>query len=601
MAYVTISSPSFARMPPKEPSPLRMSDSPEGQVPAPSQRLQEQYIDAIGEIEEGQIITGSVIEVGPELVFVDVGLKSEGRIPLEEFRTAPGIGDEVQVVLVRKESRTGEVLVSKRRADEKIVWSALKEAETEREPVIGTIARKIKGGYEVDLGAALRAFVPFSKVDVMRVRDEDAYLGIETKFLVEQLFNRGKANIVLNRKAWLERDAARKRDEFYSTAQVGDVYRGTANTFTSFGVFVDLGGFDGLLHVNDMRWGHVSSPRDIVEIGEEIDTKLVRIDRDAKKVNLSLKHFEPDPWTTFEDNFQLDQVVDGKVIKLADFGAFIEIAEGIEGLLHISDMSWERKVGHPREILNQGDEVKVKILGYDLGQGKLSLGLKHVLPNPWDDIEERYRPGKIVKGVVTNLASYGAFIRLESGIDGLLHADDMSWTKKVRNPSSVVNEEEEIEVVVLEVDRSARRIRLGMKQLTDDPWQALSTAYPKGSTIEGEVTSKTDFGVFVKVQGGIEGLIPLGHLTDEDRPRGERQESGADPESPAAKAMEQIEIGQKITAVVTELNVEKQRLAMSLRQFKKQQQRKEMFQYMQDDEEPDRVSLGDLLKEKSPG
>ena len=578
-----------------------MSDRPEGQVPSAPHRLQEQYINAIGEIEEGQIISGSVIEVGPELVFVDVGLKSEGRIPIDEFRAPPSLGDDVQVVLVRKESRTGEVLVSKRRADEKIVWRTLKEAEAEREPVDGTIARKIKGGYEVDLGAALRAFVPFSKVDVMRVRDEDAYIGIETKFLIEQLFNRGKANIVLNRKAWLDREASRKRDEFYGTAQIGDVYRGTVKTFTSFGVFVDLGGFDGLLHVNDMRWGHVASPRDIVELGEEIDTKVVRMDHDTKKVNLSLKHFEPDPWTTFEEHFQLDEVVDGRVIKIADFGAFIEIAEGIEGLLHISDMSWERKVGHPKEILNQADEVKVKILGYDLGAGKLSLGLKHVLPNPWDGVEERYRPGKIVKGVVTNIASYGAFIRLESGIDGLLHVDDMSWTKKVRNPSSVVTDGEEIEIAVLEVDRSARRIRLGMKQLSDDPWQALSTAYPKASVIEGEVTSKTDFGVFVKVQGGIEGLIPLGHLTDDARPGGERPESGADPESPAAKAMQQIEVGQKITAVVTELNVEKQRLAMSLREFKKQEQRKEMFQYMQDDEEPEKVSLGDLIKEKSPG
>ena len=578
-----------------------MSDPAKEKRPVSAQRLQEQYINAIGEIEEGQLITGAVIEVGPELVFVDVGLKSEGRIPLEEFDQTPEVGTQVEVVLVRKESRSGDVLVSKRKADEEVLWRELKAAEADITPVHGVVARKIKGGYEVDLGAALRAFVPFSKVDVMRVRDEDAYVGLETHFLVEQLFNRGKANIVLNRKAWLERQAGRKRDEFYQTAQVGDVYRGTVKTFTSFGVFIDLGGFDGLLHVNDMRWGHVSSPRDIVEVGEEIDTKVVRIDRDTKKVNLSLKHFEADPWTTFEEHFQLDQVVDGRVIKTADFGAFIEIAEGIEGLLHISDMSWVRKVGHPREILNQGDEVQVKILGYDLGEGKLSLGLKHVLPNPWDGVEDRYRPGKVVPGTVRNVTSYGAFVRLEEGIDGLLHVDDMSWTKKVRNPSSVVVEEQELEVVVLEVDRSARRIRLGMKQLTDDPWQALSTAYPKGTTIEGEVTSKTDFGVFVRVQGGIEGLIPLAHLTEDDRPRNERQSTAPDADSPVAKAMEKIEVGQKLTAVVTELSVEKQRLALSLREYRKQEERKEMFQYLQDDEEPDKVSLGDLIKEKSPG
>jgi small subunit ribosomal protein S1 len=578
-----------------------MSDPVAGKSPVSSQRLQEQYIDSIGELQEGQLVNGVVIEVGPEFVFVDVGLKSEGRIPLEEFDAPPEVGSRVEVVLVRKESRSGDVLVSKRQADEQVLWRDLKVAEAEIKPVPGLIARKIKGGYEVDLGASMRAFVPFSKVDVMRVRDEDAYVGVTTQFLVEQLFNRGKANIVLNRKAWLEREAHRKRDEFYETAQVGDVYRGTVKTFTSFGVFIDLGGFDGLLHVNDMRWGHVSSPRDIVDVGEEIDTRVVRIDRETKKVNLSLKHFEEDPWTTFEEHFELDQVVQGKVIKIADFGAFIEIAEGIEGLLHISDMSWVRKVGHPREILNQGDEVEVKILGYDLGEAKLSLGLKHVVPNPWDGVEDRYRPGKVVKGTVRNVTNYGAFVRLEEGVDGLIHVEDMSWTKKVRNPSSVVAEEQEIEVVVLEVDRSARRIRLGMKQLTDDPWQALSTAYPKGTQIEGEVTSKTDFGVFVRVQGGIEGLIPLAHLTQDDRPRGERQTQTEtpDPDSPVAKAMEKIEVGAKLTAIVTELSVEKQRLALSLREYRKQEERKEMFQYMQDDEEPDKVSLGDMIKDRT--
>ena len=565
-----------------------MSDSEAGASKPQSfeSQLQEQYITRLDQVEEGQLITGHVIEVGPETVFVDVGLKSEGRIPLDEFDNPPHVKDEVNVVLLRKEGRHGEVVVSKRKADEQVVWRALKESGETGEPVHGRVTRKIKGGYEVDLGAALRAFVPFSKVDVMRVRDEDAYIGLETRFFVEQLYNRGKVNIVLNRKSWLEREARKKRDQFYESAAVGDVYRGTVKTFTSFGAFVDLGGFDGLLHVNDMRWGHVASPKDAVVIGEEVDVKVIRIDRDAQKVNLSLKHFTPDPWTTFEERYTVDDVVTGKVSKITDFGAFIEIEPGIEGLLHISDMSWVRKIGHPREVLGGGDEVQVKILDYDLERGKLSLGLKHVLPNPWDTVEERFPPGKVVKGTVRNITSYGAFVQLEEGVDGLLHVEDMSWTKKVRNPGSVVQSGQEIEVAVVDLDKKARRIRLGLKQLSDDPWAALARAFKRGSVIEGEVSSKTDFGVFLRVQGGIEGLIANNQLAE---PAG-----GA-----IDKRRDEINVGDQLKAVVTEVSADKQRLSLSLRELQRREERQELVKYIHDDEEPDRVSLGEFLRDRT--
>ncbi len=565
-----------------------MSDSESGASKRQSfeSQLQEQYITRLDQVEEGQLITGHVIEVGPETVFVDVGLKSEGRIPLDEFDQPPHVQDEVNVVLLRKEGRHGEVVVSKRKADEQEVWRALKESGETGEPVSGRVTRKIKGGYEVDLGAALRAFVPFSKVDVMRVRDEDAYVGLETRFFVEQLYNRGKVNIVLNRKSWLEREARKKRDQFYETAAVGDVYRGTVKTFTSFGAFVDLGGFDGLLHVNDMRWGHVASPKDAVVIGEEVNVKVIRIDRDTQKVNLSLKHFTPDPWTTFEERYAIDDVVPGKASKITDFGAFIEIEPGIEGLLHISDMSWVRKIGHPREVLAGGDEVRVKILDYDLERGKLSLGLKHVLPNPWDTVEERFPPGKVVKGTVRNITSYGAFVRVEEGIDGLLHVEDMSWTRKVRNPASVVQSGQEIEVAVVDLDKRARRIRLGLKQLSDDPWVALTRAFKRGSVIEGEVSSKTDFGVFLRVQGGIEGLIANNQLAE---PTGDA----------INKARDGISVGDQLKAVVTEVSADKQRLSLSLRELQRREERQELVKYIHDDEEPDRVSLGEYLRDRS--
>ena len=565
-----------------------MSDSEAGTSKPQSfeSQLQEQYITRLDQVEEGQLITGHVIEVGPETVFVDVGLKSEGRIPLDEFDKPPHVKDEVNVVLLRKEGRHGEVVVSKRKADEQVVWRALKESDESGEPVQGRVSRKIKGGYEVDLGADLRAFVPFSKVDVMRVRDEDAYIGLETRFFVEQLYNRGKVNIVLNRKSWLEREARKKRDQFYESAAVGDVYRGMVKTFTSFGAFVDLGGFDGLLHVNDMRWGHVASPKDAVVIGEEVNVKVIRIDRETQKVNLSLKHFTPDPWTTFEERYGVEDVVTGKVSKITDFGAFIEIEPGIEGLLHISDMSWVKKIGHPREVLGGGDEVQVKILEYDLERGKLSLGLKHVLPNPWDTVEERFPPGKVVKGTVRNITSYGAFVQLEEGIDGLLHVEDMSWTKKVRNPGSVVQSGQEIDVAVVDLDKKARRIRLGLKQLSDDPWASLARAFKRGSVIEGDVSSKTAFGVFLRVQGGIEGLIANNQLAE---PIG-----GA-----IDKMRDEINVGDHLKAVVTEVSADKQRLSLSLRELQRREERQELVKYIHDDEEPDRVSLGEFLRDRT--
>jgi small subunit ribosomal protein S1 len=566
-----------------------MSDSEAGTSKPQSfeSQLQEQYITRLDQVEEGQLITGHVIEVGPETVFVDVGLKSEGRIPLDEFDKPPHVKDEVNVVLLRKEGRHGEVVVSKRKADEQVVWRALKESGESGEPVQGRVSRKIKGGYEVDLGADLRAFVPFSKVDVMRVRDEDAYIGLETRFFVEQLYNRGKVNIVLNRKSWLEREARKKRDQFYESAAVGDVYRGMVKTFTSFGAFVDLGGFDGLLHVNDMRWGHVASPRDLVELGQQLTVKIIRLDRETQKVNLSLKHFSDDPWTTFEERFQIGETVRGTVTKLTDFGAFVAIADGIEGLVHVSDLSWVKRVRHPKEILAPGDEMEVKILAYDLEHAKLSLGLKQLLANPWDDVPERYPVGRRITARVSNLVSFGAFLNIEEGIDGLLHVEDMSWTERPGDPSTVVKVGDEIEVMVLIVDSRQRRIKLGLKQLTEDPWTTLARAYKKGARIAGTVSRKTDFGVFVTVDGDLEALISKNHLTTD--------------ETSFEEASNALKVGDPIEAIVLEINPQSQRLALSVRELRRRQERDEMVRYAHTDGSDDTVSLGDLLRRKNSG
>ncbi len=548
--------------------------------------LQQQYVNSFQPVEEGQLLNGKVIEVGPELVYIDVGLKSEGRVPVAEFTELPEVGQSVDVVLLRKESRSGEVIVSRRKAEEQLLWRTLRTAAEQRTPIQGIIRRKIKGGYEVDLGAGTRAFVPFSKVDIMRVRNEDDYLNLQTSFFVEQLFSKGRANVVVNRRDWLEQEIKNRREQFYDHAEVGAVVEGTVKSFTSFGAFVDLGGFDGLLHVNDMRWGHVASPRDLVEIGQQLTVMIIRLDREAQKVNLSLKHFTEDPWTTFEERFQVGDTVRGTVTKLTDFGAFVAIADGIEGLVHVSDLSWVKRVRHPKEILAPGDEMEVKVLAYDLEHAKLSLGLKQLLANPWDDVPERYPVGRRITARVSNLVSFGAFLNIEEGIDGLLHVEDMSWTERVADPSTVVKVGDEIEVMVLMVDPRQRRIKLGLKQLTEDPWTTLARAYKKGSEITGTVSRKADFGVFVTVEGDLEGLISKNHLTTGD--------------ASFEEASNALKIGDPIQALVLEINPQSQRMALSVRELRRRQVRADLVQYTHTDGS-DTVPLGDLVRRKNSG
>ncbi|MDR1316224.1 MAG: 30S ribosomal protein S1 [Spirochaetales bacterium] len=555
-------------------------------VQSPSQEeLQEQYLKTLDDLEEGQLVEGRVVEVGQENVFVDVGYKSEGKIPIHEFPAPPEIGDTVQVVLMKKENRAGELIVSKQKADEKLFWKQLKSCFQEHKPIKGKITKTIKGGFEVDLGFGISGFNPISKIDIHRVEDPEKYVGLESSFLVERIYNENRINIILSRRNWLEEETIRKREDFFANTQIGDEVEGTVKSFTSFGAFVDLGGFDGLLHINDMSWGHVTRPKDYVKKGQEIRLKVIKLDTETQKINLSLKHFEEDPWMHFEENFAAGDVIKGRVTKLADFGAFIELAEGIEGLAHISEFSWVKRINHPREILKVGDEVEAKILAYDINAGRISLGLKQVHMNPWDEIGEKYPRGMRLTRKVKKVTGSGAFIELEEGIDGFLHADDLSWTKKIKNPGSVLKEGEDIEVIVIDIYPEERNIRLGMKQLSEDPWISLKKAYPERSIIEGEITNITDFGIFVKVQGGIEGLISKMNVA-------ERASDDAD------AALKKFSSGDKIKAVVLEINSARQKLALSLREFQKKQQREELQKYIQDEDSGSTFTLGDFLKDK---
>ncbi len=550
--------------------------------------LEEQYIKSLDAIEEGQLISGKVIQIGPETVFIDIGYKSEGRVALSEFKEAPNVGDTVHVVLVRKEGREGSIIVSKQKADEKVFWRDLRKAFNERTAIEGTIAKSIKGGYDVDLGFDVHAFLPLSKVDVMRVSEERTkeFVNKKSFFFIERLYSNSKINIVVSRRAWLESENKKRREDFFSNVNIGDEVSGIVKSFTSFGAFIDLGGFDGLLHINDMSWGHVTSPKEIVNLGDTLNLKVIRVDAEENRINLSLKHFTEDPWSTFEERYHLEDVVRGQVTKMTNFGAFIQLEEGIEGLAHISEFSWVKRVKHPKELLKIGDEVEVKILNYDITKGKVSLGLKQVQPNPWDDIENRFPVGMRIKRKVKTISNFGAFFELEEGIDGLLHLDDFSWTKKIKHPSEMLKEDDELEIMVIDIDKENRRIKLGLKQLSEDPWKSLQKAFPKGSVIEGVISEINDAGFVVRVQGDIEGFINKANLYDSDS---EELET----------VLSQYKEGDSIKSVVAEIAPFRQRLLLSRKEYFKKVHREELARYIHDESAEDTVSLGDLLKEKS--
>ncbi|QEN03211.1 30S ribosomal protein S1 [Thiospirochaeta perfilievii] len=547
--------------------------------------LQEEYLKALDTMEEGQLVDGQVIHIDSDHVFIDVGYKSEGRIPLNEFAgKTPELGDIVSVVIVKKEGRHGELVVSKKKADLKVVWKELKNAFNDGTPVKGTIVKSIKGGFEVDLGGDVIAFMPISKADIVKVDKPEKYIGIESDFSLEKLYGEKKANVVVSRRKLLEERMEANRKEFFETKKEGDIVKGKVKSFTSFGAFIDLGGFDGLLHINDMSWGHVSRPKDFVKKNDEVELKIIRLDEAEKRINLSLKHFTEDPWVTFQDKFHPGDVISGKVTKLTDFGAFIEIVPGVEGLAHISELSWVKRVKHPKELFSIGDPVDAMILDFDVEEGRISLGVKHVLPNPWDDIIDRYPCGEKHELEVKKVTNAGAFLEVEEGIDGFLHVEDLTWDNKTPKPSAVFTVGEKMECCIVGIDADSRRIRLGVKQLHNNPWEDFANNHPIGSIIEGEVTNKAEFGVFVSLGNNIEGLIHKSNLATS------KEVSYED-------ALEAVNKGDKLKAAVTDVNIFKQKVSLSVREVTMHEERKEISKYLDGETQDDGTyTLGDLLK-----
>ena len=536
-------------------------------------------------IEDGQIVDGTVIQTADGYVFVDIGYRTEGRIPVQEFGTKlPNDGEKVTVVVIRKDGRNGPE-ISYTKAQAKQLWKDFRKYFDEKLPIEGTIEKEVKGGFDVNLGGEIHAFLPISQSDAQKVENPSKLIGTVSKFYIERLYSDNKQNVVVNRRKYLEEQINAERDKFFAEKQIGDTVKGTVKSFTSFGAFIDLGGFDGLLHINDMSWGHVTRPKDFVKKGQEVELKVIRLEPNEKRINLSLKHFSEDPWVHFEDKYHVDDIVEGTVTKLTDFGAFIELEEGIEGLAHISEFSWTKKVNKASDMVKIGDKIKCMILGYDIPAGRVSLGLKQVTANPWDSISDKYPEGTKVTGKVVKLTNAGAFIQLEDGIDGFLHAEDISWTKKVKHAGSELKVDQEVEVVVLETDSENHRIRVGIKQLTDNPWKKFAEEYKVGSTLEGEVTSITDFGVFVKAPDGIEGLVNKANLSD-------------DRDVPFEEAVKKYNVGDKINVFVVDINVEKEKVAFSVKEYKKAQARKEISQYMSSSENDGdgAYTLGDMIK-----
>ncbi len=533
--------------------------------------------------QAGQLVEGTVIQVTYDYVYVDIGDKSEGLIPVEEFAgEMPKEGDKVQALLSGYNAN-GPVL-SKKKADSKRYLKEIQAAFKDKTPVDGTISKVVKSGYEVDLGIDRTAFLPISQADSEKIEKPESLLGLKSKFYIERLYSDKKLNPVVNRRKYLEEEIDAKRDAFFNSVQIGDTVKGVVKSFTSFGAFIDLGGFDGLLHINDMSWGHVARPKDFVKKGQEIELKVIRLDPAEKRINLSLKHFSEDPWIHFEEKYHVNDIVKGKVTKLTEFGAFVELEEGIEGLVHISEFSWTKKINKPSDMVNVGDEVVAMILGYDIQAGRVSLGFKQATENPWDTIIEKYPVGTKLKGKIVKITNIGAFVALQDGIDAFLHADDISWTKKIKHPGSELTVDSEIDVVVIECDPEAHRIKVGIKQLTDNPWKAFAEEYKPGSTLEGEITSITDFGIFVKAPNGIEGLVNKANLSD-------------DKDVPFEEAVAKYKVGDKINVFVVDVKVDKEQVAFSVREYKRKQQRDEISQYMTaSDNDDGAYTLGDMIK-----
>ena len=473
------------------------------------------YEQSVKDFTPNALITGKVLRVVNEDVMVDIGYKSEGVVPLYEFDelAPPAVGAEIEVLIEGMDDATGLMLLSKRKAERLRGWEHIVQSHGEGDLLAGTATRKIKGGLLLDVGG-VAVFLPASQIDIRRVPDVGSFIGRDLECKIIKI-DRERMNIVVSRRKLLEERRNMARDDLLKTLEEGQVRTGVVKNIADFGAFLDIGGVDGLLHITDMSWGRVNHPSEVVQLEQKLQVKVLRYDKERNRIALGLKQLEASPWEEIEKKYPVGSRVTGEVVNIMPYGAFVKVEDGIEGLVHISEMSWTRRVNHPSEVVNIGDEVDVVVLDIDKDKQEISLGMKQTEINPWTEVEDRYPVGTIIEGVVRNLTNYGAFVEIEEGIDGLLHVSDMSWTKKITHPSESLEKGDLVRAVVLSVDTEKRRVALGMKQLEQDPWQDdIPRRYGPGDIVAGRVTKITNFGVFVSLEDGLEGLLHISELTD---------------------------------------------------------------------------------------
>jgi small subunit ribosomal protein S1 len=546
----------------------------------------ELYEESLRSVQEGGLVRGQIVHVGKEFVLVDIGYKSEGQIPINEFTDAQGkvtarVGEQVDVILERREDDEGIIILSKEKAAKIKIWDEIRDIYEKGGTIKGKIVARVKGGMSVDIG--LPGFLPGSQISLKPIKDFDCYIGSEHEFKILK-YNKRRSNIVLSRRAILEAERAALREKTLQRLENGAVIQGTVKNITEYGLFIDLGGIDGLLHITDMSWGRVGHPSELYKVGDSITVIVLNYDRETGRVSLGLKQLKPDPWANADQKYPVGSRVKGRVVSLADYGAFVEVEEGIEGLIHVSEMSWTRKIRHPSQILKVGEMLEAMVLNIDSRNKRISLGLKQTQTNPWDVIEERYPVGTTIEGRIKNITDFGVFVGIDEGIDGLVHISDISWTKRIKHPSELYRKGQEVQAVVLNIDQKNERFSLGIKQLTPDPWDEVPRKYKPGTRVTGTVTNVTDFGVFVELEEGIEGLIHVSEIS---------KEKGSNP-------LSRYNVEDVVQAKVINVSRAEKKIGLSIKRLEESEER-EVYKSYTESRDGATSNLGEILKKEMQG
>ena len=540
------------------------------------------FEESIKSMQDGEVVQGKVLQITADYVIIDVGYKSEGQIPIQEFYDSDNqftvqVGDTIDVLIEDWENENGMMVLSKQKADQMRVWDTISSIHDQDEVIEGKIVSRIKGGLSVDIG--LKAFLPGSQVDLHPVRNLDKFIGEIHQFKILK-YNRKRGNVVLSRRAIMEKERESLRKETIKNITEGAIVEGVIKNITDYGVFIDLGGIDGLLHITDISWGRVNSPGEMFTIGDKVSVKILHYDEANQRVSLGYKQIKEDPWGVAEKKYAVTTRVSGKVVNLTNYGAFVELEEGIEGLIHVSEMSWTKKIKHPSQILTVGETVEAVVLDLDIPRKRISLGLKQIEPNPWSLIEEKYPKGTVIEGKIKNITDFGIFIGIDEGIDGLVHISDISWTQKIKHPGEMYKKGQLVKAVVMSIDKENERFSLGIKQLEPDPWENVLKKYRRGQVVKGTVTNVTDFGVFLEIEKGVEGLIHVSEISKDK----------------VDNLKEFAKLGDDLEVLIISIDRRSRKIGLSIRDLKEVEDQRELQDYIAREEQASAATLGDVFK-----